>query len=211
MRQLLAAIARRLRPPTEVLQGYEQPELVEVVFKKTLAYIPDRAWPEIAGASSVLDFGGGCGLHYKQAKSPDVRWAVVDTPMMVARAAALATDKLKFFAGIAAAADWLGDVDVMHSNGALQYTPNPKQTLRELCGLGARRMIWNRMALSEDITETEIQSALLSDNGPGRISLLQEKTVRYALIKIAERDFLNAHARYNLVARGEDWFRFALN
>jgi len=27
----------------------------------------------MAGVSSVLDFGGGCGLHYKQAQSPDVR------------------------------------------------------------------------------------------------------------------------------------------
>jgi hypothetical protein len=56
---------------------------------------------EIAVASSVLDFGGGCGIHYKQAKSPDVRWAVVETRMMVDRASELATDKLKFFADIA--------------------------------------------------------------------------------------------------------------
>src|ERR1700737_2497236 len=115
MRNLLATISRRLRPPADVLDGYEQPELVEGIFRKTLAYIPDRDWPEIAGVTSVLDFGGGCGLHYKQAQLPDVRWAVVDTATMVARASELATDRLRFFSDISAAADWLGALDVMHS------------------------------------------------------------------------------------------------
>jgi hypothetical protein len=44
----------------------------------------------------VLDFGGACGLHYKQAQMPDVRRAVVETPAMVTRAAEIATDKLRF-------------------------------------------------------------------------------------------------------------------
>jgi hypothetical protein len=88
MRQLIAKIARKLGPPLETLDGYEQSELIEVIFQKTKAYEPDGSWPEMAGVSSVLDFGGGCGLHYKLAKlqSPKIRWAVVETPAMVARA-----------------------------------------------------------------------------------------------------------------------------
>ena len=211
MSNILATIARRLRPPAEVLEGYEQPELVDVVFRKTLAYIPDRDWPEIAGASSVLDFGGGCGIHYKLARLPGVRWAVVDTATMAARASEIATDKLRFFSDISAAADWLGDIDVMHSNSALQYTPDPERTLHELCGVRARRMLWYRTVLSEHATVSEVQSSFLGDNGPGRIALAKEKTVRYVRTKIAERDFLDAHAGYHLVARGEDWFQFALN
>jgi putative methyltransferase (TIGR04325 family) len=210
MRKLLATIIRRLRPPADVLNGYEQPELVEVVFRKTLAYIPDRDWPGIAGVTSVLDFGGGCGIHYKQAQLPDVRWAVVDTAMMVARASEIATDKLRFFSDISAAADWLGDIDVMHSNSALQYAPDPEQTLRQLCGLRARRMLWYRTLLAERATESEVQSSFLSDNGPGRIALAKEKTVRYVRTKIAEREFLDAHTDYDLAARGVDWFKFTL-
>jgi hypothetical protein len=80
---LISVFARLLRRPRETLDGYEQPELVEVIFQKTKAYKPDSDWPEMAGVSSVLDFGGGCGIHYKQANLPDVRWAVVETPAMV--------------------------------------------------------------------------------------------------------------------------------
>lgn len=48
-------------------------------------------------------------------------WAVVETPAMTARASELATDRLRFFTDIDGAAEWLGYVDVMHSNCALQY------------------------------------------------------------------------------------------
>jgi hypothetical protein len=74
--------------------------LVEVIFQKTKAYDPQGDWLEMAGVSSVLDFGDGCGQHYKLARrqSPDIRWAVVETPAMLKRASELATDKLQFFA-----------------------------------------------------------------------------------------------------------------
>src|SRR3954471_560356 len=109
MRQMIAKVARRLFPPSEALEGYEHPELVEVVFRKTLAYQPDGAWPEIEGAQTVLDFGGGCGIHYKQASSPTVRWAVVEPPAMVRRAKEIETDRLQFFTSIEDAAKWLGE------------------------------------------------------------------------------------------------------
>ena len=193
MRQLIAKVAKRLIPPKETLEGYEHPELVEVIFQKTKAYQPSGEWPEIAGATSVLDFGGACGIHYKQAGLPNVRWAVVDTPAMVARASELATDKLKFFLSIQEAADWLGPIDVMHSNGALQYTPAPETTLRQLCELGANRMIWGRLYFGP----SEQQVSLLSSNGPGRLSV-NEKSVSYPRIGISENVFMDAHAGYSL-------------
>jgi putative methyltransferase (TIGR04325 family) len=210
MRQLIEKAARRLFPPTETIEGYEHPELVEVFFQKTKAYNPQAAWPEMIGASSVLDFGGGCGLHYKQARSPTVRWAVVETPAMVERAKELATDRLQFFTEISDAADWLGPIDVMHSDGALQYTPDPEQTLRQLCDLRATKMLWRRVCLSPHLTEQEIQSSFLGDNGPGKLSGLKEKTVRHTRTKIPERGFLDAHGDYALAEGGADWFRFSL-
>jgi hypothetical protein len=206
MRRLLSLV-RRFIPPADTLEGYEQPELVEVIFQKTKAYSPQGDWREVAGASSVLDFGGGCGLHYKQAHSPTVRWAVVETAAMVERAKELATDHLRFFTSISDAAGWLGHIDLMHSNGALQYTPQPEETLSQLCALNAKKMLWQRVVLSTNSIEREVQSSLLGDNGPGSIRI-REKTVRYGRTKIPERVFLEAHARYTLAERGDDWFRF---
>jgi hypothetical protein len=212
MRQLLAILSRRLIPPTETLNGYDEPELVDVIFRKTKAYDPDGPWPEMAGTSSVLDFGGGCGLHYKLARrqSPDIKWAVVETPAMIQRAAELATDTLQFFPDVFSAAGWLGPIDVMHSNGALQYTPDPEGTLKQLCSVRAKKMLWQRLSLSRSGVEREVQSSLLGDNGPGRLPGLKEKTVRYTRTKIPEQTFLDAHRDYELSERGVDWFRFTL-
>jgi putative methyltransferase (TIGR04325 family) len=212
MRQFMSAISRRIFQPTETLDGYDEPELIEVIFRKTVAYKPQGSWPEMIGASSVLDFGGGCGLHYKLARceSPGVRWAVVEIPAMIQRATELATDNLRFFPDIASAAAWLGAVGVMHSNSALQYTPAPLETLRQLCALRATRMLWQRLALSNSSIERELQTSLLGDNGPGSMPGLKEKIVRYVRTKIPEQTFLDAHKDYSLSDRGSDWFRFVL-
>jgi putative methyltransferase (TIGR04325 family) len=162
MRQLMSAISRRLFRPAEMLDGYDDPELIEVILRKTTAYDPEGAWPEMTGASSVLDFGGGCGLHYKLAsrQSPGVRWEVVEIPTMIQRASELATDKLRFLPDIVSASAWLGTIDMMHSNSALQYTPDPRETLIQLCALRAKRMFWQRLGLSKSSIEREVQTSL---------------------------------------------------
>lgn len=209
MRQMIARVANRLFPPSETLEGYEHPELVDLIFRKTAAYRPTGEWLEAKDAKTVLDFGGGCGLHYKQANSPTVRWAVVETPKMIERTKELATDRLRFFTSIPEAADWLGDVDLMYSDGALQYTPSPEQSLRDLCGINAKQMLWRRLLFSQSTHTPEIQSSFLGDNGPGCIKIA-EKIVKYRRTAIRESDFLIAHVDYEIVARGADWFRFKL-
>ncbi|UPT96136.1 hypothetical protein J4G48_0045085 [Bradyrhizobium barranii subsp. apii] len=42
-------VKRKLLPPREVIQGYENPELVETIFLKTINYNPDSDWPLAAG------------------------------------------------------------------------------------------------------------------------------------------------------------------
>ncbi|SHJ94860.1 putative methyltransferase, LIC12133 family [Bradyrhizobium lablabi] len=210
MRQLIAATIRRIASFSETLEGYEQSELVDTIFKKTVAYEPDSDWPEMAGVSTVLDFGGGCGVHYKQARSPIVRWAVVETPLMVQRASELATDRLRFFTSVRDAANWLGSVDVMHSMGALQYVPDPARTLNALCEVRAKKMYWAKIALSAKTTKRENQLSLLGENGPGTIRKFSGKAVRYTLTAIPEQTFLDAHKDYSLADRGVDWFRFVL-
>ena len=202
-------IQRRLFPPFECLEGYEQSELIETVFRKTIAFEPVGDWPLVADACSVLDFGGGCGLHYKLARlqSPDIRWAVVETPAMVARARELETDHLRFFTDIEPAAEWLSEIDLMHSNSALQYTSEPLATLKRLCKLDAQIMYWARLWITEE-PRHETQSSYLTDNGPRVLSDGPEKLVRYERVSTTEADFLAAHANYSLRERGPDWFWF---
>lgn len=209
---LMRRLRRRLRPPRKVIEGYEHHELVETVFQKTQAYRPQGTWPLMAGASAVLDFGGGCGLHYKLARlqSPNVRWAVVETPAMARRASVLATDRLRFFSDIAEAADWLGPIDIIHSNGALPYTPDPLAVLDVLCGLNARQMYWERVPFSNGKPDREVQSSFLSDNGPGTLQTGEERIVKYVLTRIPEERFLKAHHDYDMVERGRDSFLFKL-
>ena len=192
-----------------VIEGYQHTELVEVVFQKTKAYRPDKPWTAMADVSTVLDFGGGCGIHYKQANSPTVRWAVVETPAMAERAKELATSRLQFFTNIPDAQRWLGDVDAIHSNGALQYADDPATVLKQLCAVQAKTMLWSRLRLSKGTIERELQSSRLRDNGPGKIRI-EDKTVRYEMTRIPEKEFIAAHAGYELAERGEDWFRFSL-
>lgn len=210
---IISAIRRRLSLPVGTVEGYEADELVDVVFRKTKAYRPTGSWAEIARAHTVLDFGGGCGIHYKRARLtvPDVKWAVVETPAMAARGSELATDSLRFFTSIDAARDWLGSIDVMHSNSALQYSPNPSETLNALCALRAQRMLWDRLFLSDGATFKETQTSNLIDNGPGAAPRgVSNKMVKYERTAIPRSEFLAAHRDYRLLANEGEKFEFAL-
>lgn len=195
--------------PARTIEGYQHPDLVDVIVRKTVAYRPEAGCLNIGNARTVLDFGGGAGRHYKEAvdDSHAVRWAIVETPAMVEGATKLSTDKLRFFTNITEATKWLGHVDLMHSNGALQYAPDPVMTLRALCDVGAQQMLWYRLFLS-DRAEHVTQISRLADNGPGQLSGIGNKKVSYTFTKIAESEFVASHAGYSLAERGADWFRF---
>lgn len=126
---------------------------------------------------------------------------------MVARAAELATDRLRFFSDISAAAQWLSSIDLMHSDGAVQYTPRPLETVAQLCSLCSKQMVWRRLFFSDSGKPSETQTSYLGDNGPGTVRI-KEKWVQYNRTAIAELAFLAAHKDYQLTERGADWFRF---
>jgi len=215
---IVQRVKRRLLPPKEVLEGYENRELVETIFLKTINYKPIGDWPLILGLGTVLDFGGGAGIHYKLAcqHSPDIRWAVVETPAMVRRSSELASERLRFFEHIDEAADWLGIVDLIHSNGAIQYVPDALETIKSLCAVRPTTMAWHRVPISDQQSRQEIQTSYLSDNGPGRATAEKDKLVRYARHWICEQGFVQAHEGYRIAERGPDpgergtmQFRFA--
>lgn len=130
---------------------------------------------------------------------------------MASRASEIATNSLQFFTSISDAADWLGSIDVTHSNGALQYVPDPMTTLRSLCELRAKTMIWDRLFLSNDGYAQEVQTSHLIDNGPGKAPLgVGNKIVQYQRTGLPEAEFVDAHAGYTVVMRRENSFRFEL-
>jgi putative methyltransferase (TIGR04325 family) len=203
---LIQKLRRRLFPPREAIEGYENEELVETIYRKTVAFQPEGNWPLVENVGAVLDFGGGAGIHYKaaQQQSPDIRWAVVETPAMVRRASKLATNRLMFFSDIEKAADWLGYVDLMHSNGAIQYVEDALGTVKALCVVRPAKMVWYRVPISDGVGKAEIQTSLLSNNGPGELTLEGEKLVKYARHWIPETPFVAAHEGYRLSESGPD-------
>jgi putative methyltransferase (TIGR04325 family) len=203
---LMQRLKRKLFPPREVIEGYESEELVETIFDKTIAYDPAGDWPLVAGISSVLDFGGGAGLHYKLARkqAPDIRWAVVETPAMARRARQLATNRLMFFSDIHEAADWLGEIELMHSNGAIQYVPEATETIRTLCAIRPSMMAWYRVPISDADAKAEVQTSFLSDNGPGSLPTSKDKLVKYARNWIPAQAFLAAHQGYHVAEQSPD-------
>jgi putative methyltransferase (TIGR04325 family) len=188
-----------------MIEGYENAELVDTIYRKTIAYLAPGNWPLVENVKTVLDFGGGAGVHYKTAcqQSPDIRWAVVETPAMVQRVMSLSTGKLMFFECVEDAADWLGSVDLVHSNGAIQYVPDAIATIRALCSVQPTMLAWYRVPISEE-TRREVQTSYLSDNGPGKSLAATEKLVRYERNWICEQAFLDAHEGFRVAERTPD-------
>ncbi|WP_314961519.1 methyltransferase domain-containing protein [Bradyrhizobium cosmicum] len=203
---VMQRLLKKLFPPHEVIEGYENEELIETIYRKTVAFQPDGDWPLVANLSAVLDFGGGAGIHYKLARqqTPGIRWAVVETPAMVHRAIGLATEQLMFFDDIEKAADWLGSIDLMHSNGAIQYVDDPTGTVKALCAARPARMVWYRVPISDGADSTEIQTSLLSNNGPGLVASAKDKLVKYERHWISKSGFVSAHDGFRLTEHGPD-------
>ena len=141
----------------------------------------------------VLDFGGGfalCHFLLRRRMPHKSRWAVVETSQTVAMGKAFESEDLRFFDTIEAARAWLGEIDAVHINGALQYHPSPEVALESLASLGARYIALLCCALSADIRATQVQESLLSRQLdaplPGGVS---DRPVRYPHISMLASDF----------------------
>ena len=101
---------------------------LEQVINAVLAVAIAAAKARSASALRVLDFGGGCGVHYfcvKPVVTVPLRWAIVETETMVRRATEMVEGQFTSSSTISAAATELGGVDLVLASGSLQYVPNP--------------------------------------------------------------------------------------
>jgi putative methyltransferase (TIGR04325 family) len=202
--------------------GYGDMQLADAIFAKSLALTDqdilnmpastglDRTALALTTAAltccpplRVLDFGGAFGLHYRVARlalpNVGVRWAVVETPSMVSRAADLETDSLRWFRDIPAAAKWLGKVDTVHSFGAIQYTDQPEAFVAELLALKAPVVLWSKLALTDGLKQRTVQVSRLAENGPGPLPPgFHDREIRHQITELNREWFLSLHEGYRL-------------
>jgi len=162
-----------------------------------------------AGATKVLDFGGGGGRHGFQYLDGDLAtWAVVETPSMVrACSENLAHPSLSFHESISEAAGLHGIFDVVHASSSLQYTPDPEEFLRQLVGLHTKRLILEKLVVTESDSAVSLtQYSFLSDNLPAREKVGNPLSItKYGLIAIPESELLRqAGEQYRVVDSWED-------
>lgn len=141
----------------------------------------------------ILDFGGGFALSYfllRERGAHQLHWAVVETPLTAALGKAFETEHLRFFDSIEAGRRWLGEVDAVHTNAALQYHPTPETVLEELASLGARHIMLLRCALSADVRAVQLQESPLSENYPGPLPAgVADRPVWYPHTSMSEVGF----------------------
>lgn len=231
--RLLGHITSRRRPipaaspPPVDDAAYSNAEVIRLVLAKTKraasapridVLVPgDIMLPTLLGAAMsanrVLDFGGAAGFHYlftqRMFPSRRFRWAVVERPEMVAAAAELSSDCLQFFDTIEGAAAWLGHIDMLHSNGTLNYVDAPEHTLDELLSLKASTVTWARTLVGKD-RRIEEHISPLSAHGPGpALQPFDDRPIMHRAVRLMEREFISAHSDYDLRWRGADAFIFS--
>lgn len=145
----------------------------------------------------VLDFGGGCGLHYHciRALVPGValRWAVVETPTMAARGAASFPDddSLSFVTSIEDGVRALGGCDIVYASGSLPYVAEPEEALQRLLAPAPPFFILARFPVHGGSRCVGIQSAPLSQHGPGPMPAgIPDREVRYPVTFLPQADVL---------------------
>jgi putative methyltransferase (TIGR04325 family) len=199
--------------------GYNAGDIADVIAYKAALPVDQRQFaPEqainsilsigIAAAEiterplNVLDFGGGCGFHYFRVVPTvriPLRWAIVETPTMAERAAKLSRGRFEVFTDIAAAADALGRVDIVHASSSIQYVPEPLATLRTLAALRPRYFALARFPIWGVAPIVGLQTSPLSANGLGPMPPhVADRQVTYPVTFTNFDDVMQALADYEI-------------
>jgi putative methyltransferase (TIGR04325 family) len=184
-------------------RGYQGDEITRVIFEKTVRFRDGLRKPLVLDSSAlrvimglalavrdnelnVIDFGGACGTHYFLARMAfedrvRLRWHVVETPEMVRRARNLEDGNLRFFDNLPEAKADIGKADLVLSSYALEYVPQPYDTLESLIECGATNVLLTRIGLTTESSPIIfVQKSRLSSNGPGPMPLgIRDEVVHY--------------------------------
>ena len=119
---------------------------------------------------TVLDFGGGAGTTYFEAKhffpNKDFRWIILETKTManIAQSLNSTSDELEFISDFSDLQNT--KIDFVIANGSLQYTDNPIDHLNKLINLKAKYLYITRMPLAKNSSIKIQQISRIGDNGP---------------------------------------------
>jgi putative methyltransferase (TIGR04325 family) len=173
--------------------GYEDQALIEVVFTKTKLYqqkLEQVAHSEIDFKTAnllfailniqkeevrILDFGGACGVHYFEVRkllpqNIKLKWIVVETPAMVAKAKELSNSELSFANNFLEASKPLGNIDLLHTSGTLQCVGDPFQFLKQMVETRASYLLFNRMGFTlKNEPITVLHESFLWEHGVGKL------------------------------------------
>jgi putative methyltransferase (TIGR04325 family) len=191
-----------------VAKSYEDLELIQSIAEKTLEYgqnihnknsisisslrtILPFALGKFEQKTTVLDFGGGAGVSFIEAKyfypNIDFNWIILETQAMtrVAKKLHVNNHELKFI-------DKLDDIenlkiDLIIANSSLQYTPNPLELLVKMTKFKARYLYITRMPLTELDPIKALQTSMLKDNGPQTDNIYGSTTKVHVRANIVRR------------------------
>jgi putative methyltransferase (TIGR04325 family) len=222
LRGILARISRLLnnsltkfftRSEQNIAKTYEDLELIQSIVKKTLEYaqviqkknsipissirtILPFALGKFGKRITVLDFGGGAGVSFIEAKhfypNSDFKWIILETQTMVriAKQLHVNTKELKFIENLEEIENL--QVDLIIANSSLQYTPNPLELLKKITKLKARYLYITRMPLTELSSVSVLQTSMLKDNGPQTNGIDKSRTKVQVPANIVRRIELEA-------------------
>lgn len=197
--------------------GYDDAVIADVIAYKTALgvdprqFAPEQALNSIVAVGmasaeiaqrplTVLDFGGGCGFHYFRVTASmrsQLRWAVVETPTMAARAAKLAQGRFEVFTTTADAAAALGRVDLVHASSAIQYVADPLKTLKALVVLQAPYFMLARFPVWSRNQIVGVQTSPLAANGIGPMPpTIADRQIRYPITFVNFDDVMQVLSDY---------------
>jgi len=200
--------------------GYDAGDIADVIAYKTKLPLsnqeitPEQAANSILGVAvaaanvparplRVLDFGGGCGFHFfrvTHALRTPMRWAVVETASMAARAREIADNRFDVFTTIDDAERTLQTVDLVHASSAIQYVNDPKSVLGRLAALKAPYFLLARFPLWHGKQTVGVQVSMLAHNGIGPMPPgVKDREVKYPITLMNFSDLLGIMSDYEPV------------
>jgi putative methyltransferase (TIGR04325 family) len=177
----------RFNRDDRISDGYSNADLIESIVAKNIQY-QDEVFKSssipIAGMRTifpfalgqfqekihVLDFGGGGGNHYIEAKAAmptkSFIWNVLETKEMVKQCMAKRSSGNELFF-IDKISDLIPeDIDLIIANSSLQYTEDPISRLRELIEVNSKYIWITRTVLTDSEQVDFYQTSDFRDNGP---------------------------------------------
>ena len=212
--------------------GYEDHELVEVVFQKTKLYqqrLQQQEHSEIdfktanllvailsiqKAQVNVFDLGGACGAHYFEVRKllpPNIKlqWTVVETPIMARRAGELKNGELSFSDDLIKVSKQIGKIDLLHTSGTLQCVDDPIHYLKQIIATDASYLLFNRMSFTlQNAPITILHESFLWEHGIGKFSdnTAYQKILKYPYSYIPQQNFdeVMASSHYQLLLEFKD-------